>query len=85
MSMGSPVDNRPAEGGPSLCQYRGRWTQKAEPVVKLVGESGPAELTEHLEDLGTIKVLRQGQPDIRTGPGDAGPLDRKVGGTRTQP
>ena len=30
-STGSPVGNRPANRGPSLCQCWGRWTQKAEP------------------------------------------------------
>ncbi len=44
---GSPADNRPANRGPSLCQCWGRWTQEAEPVVKVVSESESTELSEH--------------------------------------
>ena len=62
-STGSLVDNRPANGGPSLRQCWGRWTQEAEPVVKVMSESESAELSEHFGKLGTgSKVLCQGSP-----------------------
>ena len=48
----SLVDNRPANGGPSLRQCWGRWTQKAEPGVKVRSASGSAEQQEHFEELG---------------------------------
>ncbi len=44
---GSPADNRPANRGPSLCQCWGRWTQEAEPAVKVTSESRSVELQEH--------------------------------------
>ena len=56
----SLVDNRPANGGPSLRQCWGRWTQKAEPGAKVRSASGSVERKEHFEELGKeSKVLCQ--------------------------
>jgi hypothetical protein len=46
-SAGSLADNRPANRGPSLCQCWGRWTQEAEPAVKVRRESESTEVQEH--------------------------------------
>ena len=44
---GSLANNRPANRGPSLCQCWGRWTQEAEPAVKVNRESESTEVQEH--------------------------------------
>ncbi len=44
---GSLANNRPANRGPSLCQCWGRWTQGAEPAVKVRSESESTEMREH--------------------------------------
>ena len=44
---GSLAGNRPANRGPSLCQCWGRWTQAAEPAVKVMSESESTEVQEH--------------------------------------
>ena len=44
---GSLADDRPAYRGPSLCQCWGRWTQEAEPAMKVRSESESTEIPEH--------------------------------------
>ncbi len=46
-SAGSLADDRPAYRGPSLCQCWGRWTQEAEPLVKVMSVSWSTEVPEH--------------------------------------
>ena len=46
-SAGSLAGNRPAYRGPSLCQCWGRWTQEAEPAMKVRSESESTEMPEH--------------------------------------
>ena len=53
--------NRPAYRGPSRCQCWGRWTEKSEPVTKVMSESESTAVPEHREKLGKdSKVLCQG-------------------------
>ena len=70
MLVASVVSTALLKEVPSLCQCRGRWTQKVVPDGKLLSANEIVEQTERFRDLGRIEaVYTLGSPILRTGSG----------------